>query len=118
MLNKKNLIINTERDLDRHYPDLSNLLGAYFAADVDNDIYDVNHTVNEFCNTKYPEIINKTISQAKKVLEIDPFPATAIETATNLWISQSYDEEIKAEKVKQWLHNVLNLLEMRVTGKL
>jgi len=110
--------IKTEQDLDRYYPELSNLLGAYFATDVDSDIFDVNHTIKEFYNTKYPEAVKKTIAQAVEVLEIEPFPYAAIETATNLWISQADDEKQKIEDVKQWLRNVINLLELRVSGKL
>ncbi len=111
-------IIKNEQDMDRHYPELSNLLGAYFAVDVDNDIFDVDHTISEFCSTKYPEAIKKTISQAIEVLEMDPFPYEAIETASNLWLSDAEDKNQKSEEVKQWLRNVLHLLELRVTGKL
>jgi hypothetical protein len=117
MLNKKN-IVDTEQDLHKYYPELSNLLAAYFAVDADNDIFDVNHTINEFCSTNYLDSINKTISQISKILEINPFPYTTIETATNIWISDASDEVQKAEDVKKWLRNVLYLLDLRVSEKL
>lgn len=110
-------VLKTEQDFNKDYPELSNLLAAYFLVDVDSDIFDINHTINEFCNTKYPEAINKAILQANEILKLDPFPYEVIETSTNLWISQSYDKKTKSEEVKQWLRNVIHLLELRVARK-
>jgi hypothetical protein len=111
-------LIKTDRDLHDNYDEFFTLLAAYFAGDVDNDIIDTDYTIDRFCNTTYPETINKTVSQANEILSMEPFPYDAIETATNLLISKATDETQKSEEVTKWLRHVLHLLELRVTGKL
>ena len=126
MSDKKNNRTDTPLvDIYNNYREFYDFLGA-FAADADCDIFDDQYTVkNIFTDDQvknnssgiYQEYL-KVLDQSNEILSMEPFPCYVIENITNLWISQSYDEEIKAEKVKQWIRNVLHLLELRVTGKL
>lgn len=116
---KKEKIIVTEHDLHDHYNELYQFLGQ-FALDADFDKFDNLATVmeyNEPSEHDYQDYL-KARSQTDELLEINPFPHNAIETATNLLISEATNETQKSEEVKKWLRDVVHLLELRVTGKL
>lgn len=118
MIDNKNKI-KTEHDIYDYYNELYQFLGQ-FALDADFDKFDNEETIKEYNFYSDDEYKRYQIilPQANEILAMEPFPFEAIQTATNLFISKASDENKKSEEVKQWLRNVLHLLELQVTGKL
>ena len=113
MKNQNKIIIKKQQDIHDHYWNLSQFF-SQFAVDADSDEFDNVATIlkyNEPSEYDYQSYL-KIQSQANEILTMEPFPYDAIEESTNLLISEATDKTQKSEEVKQWLRDVIRLLEL------
>lgn len=108
-MTNKNYKIKTEHDISKYYKELYQFLG-HFAADADPDIFDEKYTIKRSYDNENKECCFPIIYQANEILAMKPFSHNAIETSTNLLISEVTDEKQKSEEIKEWLRHVIRLL--------
>jgi exonuclease VII small subunit len=96
-----------EERFTKQYPDLEQLLAAAFASDAEFDQFDEDITLAEyFYGVSMLNNAKRTLSQAKEVLQLKPFPEDLIGTLSNI-VS-------KVETRKEWLEKVAKKLEARI----
>ena len=99
---------------DKYTGGLTNLL-CHFLEDTYLPVeeQDDRKTIQKYVSIFDSEIIIKTISNGREVLELTDFPDDWIGETTNRWFENP-------EKTKSWLINITNTLELEAkkTGKL
>jgi hypothetical protein len=100
--------VESQHDIYDHYWDFAQFMGQ-FALDADFDKFDEIETIKEYncASEEGCEFYIKVKSQADKLMNMEPFPIDPISYSAG-----------GLNTTKQWLINVLELLEQRVTGKL
>ena len=94
-----------EEFIERNW-DLYQMFG-YFALDADFNKFDDDKTLDQYVGTGGPISVRiNALSQAKEVLQMDPFPETLIEGLTN----RCHPEITR----KQWLQEVVTMLERKL----
>lgn len=90
----------------KQYPELYQLLSAGFACDADFDIFDVDETLKKWFNPNAFEVDKESISQAREILAMEPFPEELIGEIANTWSP--------IMTMKEWLTEVVEKLEARI----